>query len=1216
MKPKNFWKQTIALVMTGTMLIGGLGGADQMSVDAADTKSGVEANQKEPKNFKLNLFKYNTSNNVVLNNQNVQTEQPEVNKENVANQETRSTETVNPETQAQENAEQEATEQETLNQETTEQEVANQEVQNQEVETTNAQNAATDAAVSQQNSYYASRGELKFTTPETAEADIYNIETAGIVQNLVSTTIGNDNNLFSAKDCKYYANDLFTSNPATNKSYKDVSLLFDVDAEGYYVFDSDKTNVTYDAKTNSLLRTEQTKGQNEAKFMPLGQEESHFGMNMETPFYLTSNGKVAAPDGTETDGILDLTSDDDTWVYVDNKLVLDLGGIHSAVNGRIDFTTGDVEITSLTGQNPIQDGCAAPYVAMQNDQKAVYNIYNMYGEDSLTNLNDGNAHTLKIYSLERSVGMSDFKLKFNMPQEKINEEALKSEQNEENLDDSKMLLKTNNPETTGQTDNIETKTYKTAEINDVDNREYKINISASSIDNVTTSTDEGTDIMLVLDVSTSMENRDVNVVSADDSAEAYNQLQRLDTAYKYDDVSMTADGEERTGTVVFENDKWVFKSGEEKSVDITASNCPTSIKITRIDNLRRAVTAFIKTMREKSPNSRIGIVAISDENGIVACGRNIYTLTSLDSDTNMMNLINAINGITMQRGSCMTRTLADVYDLLITNNPNKKRAVILFSDCEEYPDNYQKRSRYKDYRKKALALKDQADVYGISYDGMNNSGNVDDPTSRLTGETYLKRYADEIEAVGDVSNLANGFNNITQHLSTKTLRGDVIDYIDPRFTLVKSSSDSSYTAYEVGDTIPSPISGEKDGKVFEDSKGIYIKWENQPLEVDEAGKPVWNVELLVRANDDFLGGNVIPTNGVDSRVDVKDENSNIVDTQHFPRPLVNVQTKSLSLQGENRTVFFGNSVEPCKSILGEELYQKIIKDENKDENGNYVYTEPYSYKDTQDYVGDIVYTIKIEKGTLGNHIPTGIGSEVEKYEVSAKIQPIPLDERIIKFNATADSVEGDVANDNTSKVSSIINVVAGKIVINKTIPKKDYEAKKGDPIFTFKITRKDGDEKQTFNKTLRFTKKVVDNADKNTVTLSTTITNLPKGNYRVEELDSMGFKFESLGYSTVPNSDYFNVETNGKVATFKLGAKKTAYSYQKKDIVETVTTEYKNTKIDNNRPRHDDVVKNIFNFDEESKADSTNDADNGVESNYEKLFSGIFSKNDSTVVQK
>ena len=114
----------------------------------------------------------------------------------------------------------------------------------------------------------------------------------------------------------------------------------------------------------------------------------------------------------------------------------------------------------------------------------------------------------------------------------------------------------------------------------------------------------------------------------------------------------------------------------------------------------------------------------------------------------------------------------------------------------------------------------------------------------------------------------------------------------------------------------------------------------------------------------------------------------------------------------------------------------------------------------------------------------------------------------------------------------------------------------------------------------------------------------------------MGFKFESLGYSTVPNSDYFNVETNGKVATFKLGAKKTAYSYQKKDIVETVTTEYKNTKIDNNRPRHDDVVKNIFNFDGESKADSTNDADNGVESNYEKLFSGIFSKKDSTVVQK
>ena len=110
-----------------------------------------------------------------------------------------------------------------------------------------------------------------------------------------------------------------------------------------------------------------------------------FGMKLTIPFNLNANG--LNEDGTPQ--TFDFSGDDDLWVFVDGKLVLDLGGAHNATTGSINFNT-----KTVTADNSQAIGSAT-----RNGSFA----------DGF-NTNPNYVHTMTIYYMER--GMFDSNLKF------------------------------------------------------------------------------------------------------------------------------------------------------------------------------------------------------------------------------------------------------------------------------------------------------------------------------------------------------------------------------------------------------------------------------------------------------------------------------------------------------------------------------------------------------------------------------------------------------------------------------------------------------------------------------------------------------------------------------------------------------------------------------------------------------------------------------------
>lgn len=185
-------------------------------------------------------------------------------------------------------------------------------------------------------------------------------------------------------------------------NYTPTGGLLTLDKDGYYGFDADSQYAAYDKTSKKFNLSPQNYCANQTDtpcFTPFGNDTKDnkysFGMNLGADFYMPKDGKV-----NNQDMVFDFTGDDDVWVFIDGVLVLDLGGIHQALGGKINFATG----------------------------KITYDKTQRYGNPPATTITDAFAnagekwnskpyetHHLSFFYLERGDGGSNCKISFNLP---------------------------------------------------------------------------------------------------------------------------------------------------------------------------------------------------------------------------------------------------------------------------------------------------------------------------------------------------------------------------------------------------------------------------------------------------------------------------------------------------------------------------------------------------------------------------------------------------------------------------------------------------------------------------------------------------------------------------------------------------------------------------------------------------------------------------------
>lgn len=228
---------------------------------------------------------------------------------------------------------------------------------------------------------------------------------------------------------KDFLNGNNSKNTVLGKVYENVTFPF-VKKGMYWTFDSaddevenknlqlkyddtDKYFLQSNNANNEEVKGSTTGGETEkGNYFPLNSHKQSsrasqlnygFGQKFDLKFRLTSDGMVLDSDNKRVPIEFNFSGDDDVWVFIDGQLVLDIGGDHAVVTGKIDFANKMATVSSA--KNSSSEGTSNGEVKKPFPEELVKSNY--FTKE----------HTLTMFYMERGLWESNMKITFNFPQE-------------------------------------------------------------------------------------------------------------------------------------------------------------------------------------------------------------------------------------------------------------------------------------------------------------------------------------------------------------------------------------------------------------------------------------------------------------------------------------------------------------------------------------------------------------------------------------------------------------------------------------------------------------------------------------------------------------------------------------------------------------------------------------------------------------------------------